>query len=175
MIKILSFIFGVIFLGFLVYVLFGHIPKSDAKAFLCLVYAAILFVWLGCLITDMVSEVNKQYKDFYSIEEYERQKESYNIEMDQYVLATKDELLQNFRDFEEGLMTKVSDSKLIATVLKENGYAKSLGTYETRIKSYLHDIHTCDRQRERTRRDMLVRQTDYISGYAFLIPASIKI
>jgi hypothetical protein len=175
MIKILAFVFGVIFLGFLVYVLFGHIPKADAKAFLCLVYAAILFVWLGCLITDMVSGVNEQYKDFYSIEEYDKRKESYNTEMDKYVMATKDELLENFRNFEEGLMTKISDSKLIATVLKENGYAEALQTYESRIKSYLNSIHECDRHRERTRRNMLVRQTDYISGWAFLLPASIKI
>jgi hypothetical protein len=175
MIKIIAFIFGVIFLGFLVNVLFGYIPQADGKAFVCIVYASILFVWLGCLIADMVCGVNKQYKDFYSIEEYERQKKSYNIEMDQYVLATKDELLQNFRDFEEGLMAKVSDSKIIATVLQENGYANALSIYESRIKNFLHYIHTCDRQRERTKRDMLVRQTDYISGYAFLIPASIKI
>lgn len=175
MIKIISFILGFVFLGFIANIVVGYIPDHKANIVVYLLYAAVILIWLGCVCSDILEVIRCQYKDFYSLEEYRRNKESYNTEMNQYVLATKDELLDNFRNFEEGLMSKVSDSKIIATVLKENGYAKSLGMYESRIKSFLDNIHSCDRRSELTKKDMLVRQADYISGYAFLLPANIKI
>lgn len=175
MIKIISFIFGVVFLGFVSNLTVGYIPEVKENIMVYFVYVVIILIWLGCIVSDMLDSVRDQYKDFYSIEEYRRNKESYNTEMNQYIEETKNELLDNFRKFEEGLMAKVSDSKLIATVLQKNGYANALSTYESRIKSFLNNIHSCDRKSELTKKDMLTRQTDYISGYAFLLPSSVRI
>jgi hypothetical protein len=177
MIKIFTFIFGVIFLGVIIILAAGSVSESNADVdiVLYILYAGGMMIWLACVVSDVLSVIKNQYKDFYSLDDYDRQKESYNTEMEQYIAATKNELLNNFRNFEESLMNKVSDSKLIATVLQENGYAKALSIYESRIKGYLHDIHQCDRWKEKSKKDMLIRQSDYISGYAFIIPSNIKI
>lgn len=177
MIRIFTFIFGVIFLGVITILAAGSIPESKigGEVVIYIIYAAAMMTWLACVVTDGLSVIKNQYKDFYSLDDYDRQKESYQTEMEQYMAETKSELLNNFRNFEERLMKKVSDSKLIATVLQESGYAKALSIYESRIKSFLHDINQCDRWKEKSKRDMLVRQSDYISGYAFIIPSNIKI
>jgi hypothetical protein len=179
MIKIISFIFGMIILGVLANIsadAWALTAKPDgANSIPYILYGIIFTVWFGCLISDAVDYVRVQYKDYYSIDEYKMNKESYNTEMEQYKSATQSELLENFRTFEENLMSRVSDSKIIATVLQKSGYSKTLEIYESRVTRFLDSIHACDRRTAVAKKDMLVRQSDYMSGFAFLIPSKIKI
>ena len=136
-----------------------------------IVILAVAFSIWAIAITCFIRETIKdQLTDLYNIPKHEKQKKSYIAEMEAYKKEMQKELLGKYRQFEETLMGSVKDSKLIAAVLKQSGYATVLDSYNGKIKQYLVNIHSCDRSIEDCVSKMMVRQNNPISGYSFFIP-----
>jgi len=90
--------------------------------------------------------------------------------MEAYKAEMHTELTEKYRDFEKTLMEHVKDSKLLAAVLEQSGYASLLRAYDNKIRDYLQNISSCDRQIAGNVANMLVRQDNFITGYGMMIP-----
>jgi len=130
----------------------------------------VFAIWIGCIIAEIQTVIKDQLKDFHSLESFKSQKLSYQSEMDAYNKEMKNELLQRYREFEQELMVSIKDSKLIATILEQSGYAKLLSQYDTQIQRYLNNIHSCDRIIQGKIADMRVRQDNTFYGYSKFLP-----
>jgi len=133
----------------------------------------IFTIWIGCILSEIRDTIKFQLSDFHSIDKYKKDKESYQKEMEAYKTEMKAELLQKYKEFEENIMESIKDSKIIATVLKQSGYASVLKNYDYNIDKYLRQIHDCDRKIEGKIRDMKVRQANPFYTYCGFIPKDI--
>lgn len=164
--------------GTVAYFLLNWISTLDIKPGIFPVMCVILFVvfaiWMACILADIKDFLRQQLSDFHSIKEFEREKTSYEMEMKSYQKEMKDELLTEYKNFEEKIMAEIKDSKIIATILEKNGYASVLKSYDNTIQNYLRTIHNTDRSIQTSIRQMKVRQGDSIYNYSLFIPKSIR-
>lgn len=176
MLKIYNWMGGVIFGGIMVFIFiqFASIPKNEiiASVLVFSVYTAMVLIWGGMLLSDIVNAINDQIRDYYTLDELDMDKESYQNELDQYTKEMKAELLTHYRDFEETMMGHVKDSKIIATIIEKSGYSTILKTYNERIKYYISCINDCDRKKSALITQMYTRQADRISGFGRFLPLS---
>lgn len=134
----------------------------------------VFLIWGGCILNCIKDIINFQLKDYHDIERLKQKKESFQAEMEAYKKEMKAELLQKYKEFEKALMKDIKDSKIIATILEQSGYASVLKNYDKTISKYLNSIHECDRSLENKAKDMRVRQSDPIYTYSKFIPKEIR-
>lgn len=147
---------------------------EGAKLAAAILYCVIAFIWGSVLLYNVVFTIREQIEDFYALGKIEKEKESYKNEMQSYKVEMREHLLDKYKDFEEQMMQKVVDSKIIATLLEKSGYSSVLQTYDRRMTQYLDQINNSDRRIATTIKDMKVRQSNSISGFAFLIPKKFR-
>jgi len=149
--------------------------SGDAVIAVTTVSMLVFAVWGSILISFIRDAVKDQRRDYFSIDEYKADRESYKAQLDEYKTEMRAELVEKYREFEETLMTKVTDSKLLATVLKDVGYHQMLSTYDNTVKNLLNNMHKCDRNISSNIRSMLARQDDSIWGFKTFIPKNLII
>ena len=169
--------FAYLFIGFIVagfIINFGAgAPNPDVVYLLVGIGFIVFTIWIGIILSNIKHIIEYQLSDFHSLNVIRKEKISYQAQMDAYNKEMKESLVTKYREFEEKIMDSIKDSKIIATILKESGYAKVLTEYNCQIKGYLDKIHGCDRTIEQKMRDMKVRQDDSFYGYGKFIPKNI--
>lgn len=156
---------------------FGYSNTQDKPEifFVMLAIAFIIFaIWTGVLLNSISEIIKAQLEDFYSIDTLKKEKASYTSQLLEYKTEMKNELLENYKKFEETIMSHIKDSKLIATILEKNGYSEVLKRYDSSISDFLTKIHNCDRKTDKAIANMQVRQNDPIYNYSNFIPKSIR-
>jgi len=174
MMYIIYYTLGIILDTIMIKVLMAHF-SADALAASVIVSLLIFVVWGSILISLIKDEVRNQRKDYFSIDEYKADRASYKAQLDEYKTEMRAELVEKYREFEEALMTKVQDSKLLATVLKDVGYHQMLSTYDNTVRGLLNHMHKCDRSISSAVRSMLARQDDSMWGFKIFIPNNLII
>jgi len=152
----------------------------------------IFIIWASIVIDCIRGAVEKQVEDFEAlthidelkdalVEEYRTDKIANEEALEKYKNEAKTALVDNYKNFEENLMDKIHDSKLVAMVLRKSGYADVLNEYHKRIVSLTNKIRECDtginyaiKDAKKDKTDcikrMLVRQGQGIFGYYYFFP-----
>lgn len=139
-----------------------------------IVFTIVFVIWGCVMITNIKDYIAVHIDNFYLLDTFAAKKKSYEAEMEAYKADMQEELLNKYREFESALMESVKDSKLLATVLQQSGYASILDSYNDKIKAYLHEINKCDREYADTMRKLLAKRDNNISGYGTFIPKKFK-
>ena len=169
MIQFIYLTIGFVVAGFIVN-FSSNSPNPDVLYVVVGIGFIVFAIWTGFIIADIKETIRCHLIDFHSLDTIKKEKTSYQAEMDAYVKEMKEDLVNKYREFEETIMDSIKDSKIIATILKDSGYAKVLTDYNSKIKSFLNNIHSCDRNLNEKIRDMKVRQDDTFYGYGKIIP-----
>lgn len=173
MIQFLYLAFG----GGVAYTILNYIHSSDSftnKPEIFVIMTGIAFiiftVWIGMIINEIQQTIKAQLLNFYSLEALKNEKISYKEQMEAYKDEMKPELLDNYKKFEETLMSHIKDSKIIATLLEKSGYSELLKRYDSSISGYLSRMHECDRAVDIAIKSMMVRQNDHIYSFSAFLP-----
>ena len=140
-----------------------------AKMTTGVIYVIAFAIWGGVLIDTVLSTIKKQIENFFSLDKIKLKKDSYEKELEEYKEEMKEVLIERYKEFEEAMMQKVTDSKLLATLLQQSGYSGIIKTYNSKIERSLEKINLCDRERLNIIQAMEERQND-IYGYGLFIP-----
>lgn len=174
MIQLVYLLIGFVVGVFGLMVSWAWVPDKSMFLGLVVVEFVVFAIWIIVIISDIRYEIKSQLDDFHSLDSIKKEKESYEAEMDHYNKEMKAELLTEYREFEESIMSSIKDSKIIATILEKSGYSSVLTSYNNRIKEYLTLIHNSDRKIQNTIKEMKIRQEDSIYSYGMIIPENLK-
>lgn len=152
----------------------------------------IFAVWGGALTFMVTEEVGKQAEDLRhyqnqeakrdsKVEELSKDKEAHEKALTKYKGEVETTLLETYKQFEESIMEKIKDSKLLAMVMKKSGYSDLLARYHSNIIELTDKIKGCDVNINAARnecevkklayaRKMLVRQGKGMFGFHCLFP-----
>jgi hypothetical protein len=157
------------------------------------VIGTIIFAIWSCIIgftaaeeiksqaEDLRDYENQEAKLAARIEECEKDKEAYEANLTKYKDEVQNTLLETYKQFEESIMEKIKDSKLIAMAMKKSGYADLLAGYHSNIIELTNKIKGCDTSINCARKDcevnklnyakkMLVRQSQGVFGIHYIYP-----
>jgi hypothetical protein len=143
---------------------------GDGVIFIHVIYGVIFLIWGGIQTSTIMDSIRVHIEEFFSLDTLSKKKKVSIEEMKVYQTEMKDVLITTYRDFEQTMMQKVADSKIIATLLKESGYASVVKTYEHKIFNYLDSISSCDKRRAEIIQELKSRQSNVVSGYGLFIP-----
>lgn len=150
------------------------IPMSRGEILVfCVVFIIVLGIWAAAVAESYIDTVKDQAKDFYSLAKYEANKKSYQASLASYKEEMQTTLVDKYREFEQVLAQSVTDSKLIAAVLKKSSYGDVLQRYESRVEDLICRINGCERDKADAINKMLTRQADF-SGWALLLPKNLR-
>jgi hypothetical protein len=149
-------------------------------------------IWIVVITCAIWDSVKKQVENFEVlaqidelrdalIEELKADKTANEEALDKYKGEAKTALVDNYKNFEENLMDKVHDSKLVAMVLRKSGYADVLNEYHKHIVTLTNKIRECDidinqavknakKDKACHIKEILIRQGQGIFGYHYFFP-----
>jgi len=191
MIQILSFMTCFTLDVILIAFMFHFSVKDGAIAFTVLSFV-VLGCWANYIICSIASDVKDQTKDMESLKQFERardslikeaknDKEAYEKALAKYKEEVENTLLETYKQFEENMMEKIKDSKLLAMAMKKSGYSDLLARYHANIVDLTDSIKKCD-ERVNTANNkceemkidcekaMLVRQGKGAFGHHYFFP-----
>ncbi len=179
-------------LGTLIVIVLGTCVTIISAVVAGIMILSILTVWAGTIINSISMEVKFQAEDFQQYKTQEAQRDAlvmkYNEDKKVHKTALtkyKDEvqitLVDSYKQFEENLMDKVKDSKLIAMIIKKSGYADVLDKYHQHIINLTDTIKFCDNSINEANKEckvvklysskrMLIRQGKGIFGLHYFYP-----
>lgn len=137
------------------------------------VWTFVMGIWASVLIEDLLSYIKAQAEAFYSLAMYDTNKKSYQAALDSYKGEMQTALVEKYREFETALAKSVTDSKLVAAVLKKSSYGEVLQRYENRIEGLIEKINSCDRDKADAIQKMLSRQANF-GKWALFIPSNLR-
>ena len=161
---------GVIIMGVILELVTIKYAPSDVAIVVSVILLAIVSIWGGVLLNIIKEHIKDQLNDLHSLDRLKAEKGSYEAELEAYKTEMQKELLERYREFETTLMTHVKDSKLVAALLQQSGYAEVLNAYNKAIKDMLSHINACDRKAAQSIANMKTRQDDFLAGYGRFIP-----
>jgi len=152
----------------------------------------VFTIWSSIIGFATAEEIKSQAEDLHNykreeiirnarIEECTKNKEACEANLAKYKEEVQNTLLETYKQFEESIMEKIKDSKLIAMVMKKSGYADLLARYHTNIIELTTKIKNCDTDINCARKDyevhkldyakkMLVRQSQGVFGLHYIFP-----
>ncbi len=131
----------------------------DYPGFLCMsvVFLLVLLIWTGTILACINETIQNQTRDLHSLKQLKADKASYKAQKDEYIADVGPELLEKYKEFEKALMVSVKDSKIVATIFQQSGYAELLREYNKTVTESIRYANDCDRKYEGKIVDMFVR------------------
>lgn len=129
-----------------IYLVVQSIDHPEAYPWIKVIGSCISIIWGAALLSSIADDIRQQIKESNKIDEYKTKKITYEKELSKYKEEMQTELLEKYRTFEETIIKSISDSKLLASVMKETNYSSVLKQYDNRIKYYLSEIESCERK-----------------------------
>lgn len=191
MIKVIVLLISIL-LGTLAVITLSAFGTVSSATGVGLVLTVVLIIWACVIVCSITGEIKDQAEDFHKyknqeakrdalIKEHTKDKKANEEALTRYKGETKEALLDSYRQFEENLMEKVRDSKLIAMIIEKSGYADVLDRYHSHIIRLTGNIKECDNSINFANKDcevsrlnyakkMLVRQSNGIFGLHYFFP-----
>lgn len=154
----------------------GPMSVYTIDMYICFSIAGIVSIvgaciWGNVIIGKIRKIIKEQLLDFHSIKESNANKTIHQAQLELFQTEFKVVMLDKYKEFEETIMGHIKDSKLIATIFKESGYAKILDIYKHAIEVRLDKIARCDLSIVYDIKQMKTRQDNRFWGYGAFIPA----
>ena len=146
------------------------VANGDAFVIATVISCIIFVIWGIATLVEIHCTPNSQIRDITTIKKHSRDRKSHRKAMDEYKNEMKVELLDKYKNFETKMMSGITDSNIVATILNESGYSKTLITYNDTIKRYLNLIYTCEMEISKLIQEIKIRQGKTFYSYYWIIP-----
>jgi hypothetical protein len=188
MVQIVSFAICLVFDIIVLFYIGDPVGTAMAGAVSLIVFGS----WGNYIICLITTDVKDQINDIESlrqlerardavIEEFTKDKEAIDTALAKYKGEVEDTLLETYKQFEESIMEKIKDSKLLAMVMKKSGYSDLLARYHSNIIDLTSRLRKCDQGINHARctcednkisleKKMLIRQGKSIFGFHYFFP-----